>query len=295
MKFRIILIIGMGLVLAACSGDKREALRAAGVVDGDVVTVRSKVGGRLDAVKVGEGGTVETGQVLARVDARSIGNRIEAEKIRRRNIRVQRQRLQNRGIQFKAACEYALLTSRRLERLREKSAVSGDQLEQARLKLISARTTMTDNQRQLEALDVEEAASINREEALGLQLEDHTLTAPVAGVVLEVHAVAGENLFPGTTVLEILDTRSLFVEVFVEEDELSGLARGQDAMIHVDGRREPVTGRISFFGRRAEFSPKYVLSEKERRNLLVQVKVRIPQAAADNVKLGMPVTVAFAR
>ena len=295
MKFRIILIIGFGVVLAACSGDKREALRAAGVVDGDVVTVRSKVGGRLDAVKVGEGETVETGQVLARVDARSIGNRIEAEKIRRRNIRVQRQRLQGRGIQFKAAFEYALLTSRRLERLREKSAVSGDQLEQARLKLINARTAMNDNQRQLEALDVEEAASINREEALGLQLEDHTLTAPVAGVVLEVHAVAGENLFPGTTVMEILDTRSLFVEVFVEEDELSGLARGQDAMIHVDGRREPVTGRISFFGRRAEFSPKYVLSEKERRNLLVQVKVRIPQAAADNVKLGMPVTVAFAR
>jgi len=295
MKKRILFIALTGLMLSACSPDGGETMRAAGVVDGDVITLRSKVSGRLDKLNAEEGGTVSSGRVLARIDARGVRNRIEAERIRRREIKVQRQRLQRRRVQLAATRDYAVRTSRRLQRLRQKAAVSGDQFEQARLKRIAAETALSDNGRQLAALDVQADASRNREDSLRLVLEDHNLAAPVAGVVLEIHAIRGENLFPGNAVLEILDTRSLFVEVFLEEAELGRLKLNQPVRIHVDGRQQPVAGHIAFFGRRAEFSPKYILSEKERRNLLVQVKVRIPAAAADAVKLGMPVTVEFPR
>ncbi len=288
-------IILIALMLGACSADREGIVRAAGVVDGDVITLRSKVGGRLETVKVQEGESVSSGQVLAGVDARGILNRIEAELIRRREINVQRQRLQRRQTQLAAVRDYAVRTSERLQRLHQRAAVSGDQYEQARLKRLEAETALSDNGRQIAALDVQETASRNREEALRLLLEDHTLAAPLDGVVLEIHAIRGENLFPGNPVLEILNSDSLFVEVFLEEVELAGLRLNQDARIHVDGRDDPVIGRVAYFGRRAEFSPKYILSEKERRNLLVQVKVSIPAAAAAAVKLGMPVTVEFPR
>lgn len=293
---RWIVIMGIfGLLLAACSDDQGRSMRAAGVVDGDVLNLRSKVGGRLEKINVSEGEAVTAGRILAQIDARNVLNKIEAEKIRRRDIAVQRLRLKKRRVQLEAAKDYAVRTSRRLERLREKAAVSGDQYEQARLKRIEAETALSDNGRQLSSLDLQEEASRNREELLRLLLEDHTLTAPVDGVVLEIHSVCGENLFPGNAVLEILDTTSLFVEVFLEEVELGKLKLNQEALIRVDGRDKPVKGRIAYFGRKAEFSPKYILSEQERRNLLVEVKVEIPASAADAVKLGMPVTVEFPR
>ncbi|HDP95093.1 MAG TPA: HlyD family efflux transporter periplasmic adaptor subunit [Candidatus Aminicenantes bacterium] len=293
---RWVFIMGVfGLLLAACSDDGGRALRAAGVVDGDVLNLRSKVSGRLEKMDVSEGEAVTAGRILAQIDARNVLNRIEAEGIRRRDIAVQRLRLKRRRVQLEAARDYAVNTSRRLARLREKAAVSGDQYEQARLKRIETETALSDNGKQLLSLDLQEEAGRNREELLRLSLEDHTLTAPIDGVVLEIHSVCGENLFPGNAVLEILDTSSLFVEVFLEEAELGKLKLNQDALIRVDGREEPVTGRVAYFGRKAEFSPKYILSEQERRNLLVQVKVEIPAAAADAVKLGMPVTVEFPR
>lgn len=291
---RWIFVMGtIGFLLAACSDDQGITMRAAGVVDGNVMNLRSKVSGRLEKIDVAEGEAVTAGRILAQIDARGVLNKIAAEEIRRRDIAVQRLRLQKRRVHLEAAKDYAVRTSQRLQRLREKAAVSGDQFEQARLKRIEAETALSDNLRQQALLDVQEAAGRNREESLRLLLEDHTLTAPIDGVVLEIHSVCGENLFPGNAVLEILDTGSLFVEVFLEEAELGRLTLNQEALIYVDGRDEPVKGRIAYFGRQAEFSPKYILSEQERRNLLVQVKVDIPPQAAAAVKLGMPVTVEF--
>ena len=58
----------------------------------------------------------------------------------------------------------------------------------------------------------------------------------------------------------------------------------------MDGIERPVfRGRIAAFGRKAEFSPKYIVAEKERQALLYQVKVRIDRDL-DVFKIGMPVT-----
>jgi hypothetical protein len=51
-------------------------------------------------------------------------------------------------------------------------------------------------------------------------------------------------------------------------------------------------GTVSYFGRKAEFSPKYIISEKERKSLLYQVKIKV-EGNSGIFKIGMPVTVVF--
>jgi HlyD family secretion protein len=81
------------------------------------------------------------------------------------------------------------------------------------------------------------------------------------------------------------------VEAFLEESELARLKLGQSADILVDGLQDRIfSGAIVSFGRKAEFSPKYIVSEKERTSLLYQVKIR-PDKDLEVFKLGMPVTV----
>jgi HlyD family secretion protein len=98
-------------------------------------------------------------------------------------------------------------------------------------------------------------------------------------------------LFLGAPVADILDRSSLYVEIFLEEPELSRLALGRDVDVLVDGMEGKVySGTITYFGQKAEFSPKYIISEKERRSLLYRVKVGL-SGDLEVFKLGMPVTV----
>jgi HlyD family secretion protein len=132
----------------------------------------------------------------------------------------------------------------------------------------------------------------NQKQQLELNLEDFTVLSPVNGVVLTRIISQGETTAPMKPAAEILDVDSLFVETFIEEKDLSRLSLGQRVDIMVDGRTRPVTGRITVFGREAEFSPKYIISEEERRSLLYRVKIE-PEDGKDILKLGMPVTVVF--
>jgi HlyD family secretion protein len=109
-------------------------------------------------------------------------------------------------------------------------------------------------------------------------------------VVVEKFVSPGETVLPGTAIADILDTSSLFVEIFIEEKEIAGLTLNQEALIHLDGIDKELTGAISYFGKKAEFSPKYIISEKERQSLLYRVKVKVNDTTGI-LKLGMPVTV----
>ena len=94
-------------------------------------------------------------------------------------------------------------------------------------------------------------------------------------MVLETFIGQGETVFPGVALVDILDLSSLFVDVFIEEKEIAALKLGQRAGISSTAWTAGLfPGAISAFGRKAEFSPKYIVAEKERQALLYQVKVR---------------------
>ena len=284
--------ISFGLMLlVGCNRKSPEFIGAAGVVDGDVVTVKSPVGGKIQTLNFDEGAKVTKDAVLIVVDSEKIENQIQGLDIQEREISVNRKKLVRQVSLLNATQEYWKDQVARFERLEEKESISGDQLEQARLKLEEVEASLFDTQQSLNSLSIQSANIQNRKEQLRLVLEDHNITSPVSGVVLEKFVSEGETVFPGTPVADILDRASLFVETFLEEQELSLLKLGQHADILVDGQEgRPFGGTIINFGQKAEFSPKYIISEKERRSLLYRIKIRL-DGDLDVFKLGMPVTV----
>ena len=125
--------------------------------------------------------------------------------------------------------------------------------------------------------------------------ERSTSAVPAHGVVLERFVSKGETVFPGTPAADILEHSSLYVEIFLEEQEISSLTLNMKARVLVDGLEDQeLWGKVSFFGRKAEFSPKYIISEKERKSLLYQVKIAVEDENGV-FKVGMPVTVRFGK
>jgi multidrug resistance efflux pump len=291
--FRLILFAGL-LWYAACAGSNDSAVKAPGIVDGDIITIKSLTTGRISAWNIDSGMAVQKGDILAETDSRKVENSLEELDINERDIRLKVGQLQKKAQLVTANIDYLSRQVERFKRLKRKAAVSGDKLEQAELRLLEARTSLFDIRSQLSALEVQQAKIKNKRAYLELVLEDHRIAAPVSGIVLETFVSAGETVLPGANIADILKTASLYVEVFLEEAEIGALQLNQPASILIDGLEgQTFEGHIAYFGRKAEFSPKYIISEKERKGLLYQVKVKIAAQDGDRFKVGMPVTVVF--
>ena len=288
--FVILLLFFFLMIFANCSKTGDGKIKAPGIVDGDLITVKTAVTGTLQRQMIKEGEIVNRDQVLAQVDADKIENQLEELEINSREIDINGEKTSKKIKFLDSNIQYLRKQVQRFQRLKEKKSIPGEQLETMELKLLEAETSRFDLKKTLETFTVQKEKIRNKREYLQLLLEDHTLKSPVDGVVVEKFVSPGETVLPGTAIADILDTSSLYVEIFIEGKEIAGLTLNQKAVIQPDGIDKELTGVISYFGKKAEFSPKYIISEKERQSLLYRVKIKINDASGI-LKLGMPVTV----
>jgi len=284
------LVIFLAFVFINCSGDKTEKIIVPGLVDGDIVTLKAMVSGTVQSFNLEEGGQVTLGSMAAEIDSAKIENQLIDLEINSRDIDIKYQSVTRKIKYLNSNIQYLNKQVQRFRRLNEKKALPGEKLETMELKLQEAETSRFELRKTLESLQVQREKIQNKKEYLDLLLKDHIINSPVSGVVMETFVTRGESVFPGTSIADILDTSSLYVEVFVEEKEIATIKLNQKVIIKVDGRDKNLHGVISYFGKKAEFSPKYIISEKERRSLLYQVKIKINNSGG-YLKIGMPVTV----
>ncbi len=286
-----ILALFLILTIYGCNGGDENTIKAPGMVEGEIITMKSRILSSVIKISVAEGDRIEAGQELVRFDARATNNKIKDVDLNLQGIELKFQKLIQKKKLANENHNYMERQVARFERLSKKRSVSGDDLEKMKLKLLESETIAFEIKKSLEELDIQKNVLENKKEYLGLMLENYTLNSGVTGVVMEKFISKGENVFPGTPIIDILDKDSLFIEIFIEEKELFAIKIGSDVKINVDGAEDiKLKGVVSELGMKAEFSPKYVISEVERKSLLYKVKIRVSENR-DIFKIGMPVTV----
>ena len=123
------------------------------------------------------------------------------------------------------------------------------------------------------------------------RLAQRTVTAPVAAVVAETDARAGETVNAGATVVRLLPPANIRVRFFVPEPQLAHIRYGEEVAISCDGCGTDLTGRISFIAPQAEFTPPVIYSAQSRAKLVFLIEATPPPAEALRLKPGEPVEV----
>jgi len=292
MRNKKYLALAFGLfLLYGCDQPNPDLIRVAGIVDGDVLTIKTMVNGKIKILSLREGDKISAGDILAEVDTKKLLNSREGLYIGEKELGVNRKKIEHKIKFLKSNRKYWSDQVARLTRLRSKESVSGDDLKKAELKLEEIEANLYEAEQSLSVLRVKRENIQNQKQMIDLKLEDFTISSPVSGIILEKFISDGETVFPGTSIADILDQKSMFIEAFLEEPELSALKLGQKTRLYLDGRNDQIfSGIISYFGQKAEFSPKYIISEKERRSLLYRIKIRV-EKDHELFKLGMPVTI----
>jgi HlyD family secretion protein len=147
---------------------------------------------------------------------------------------------------------------------------------------------------QIESAEARAAAADRSAKVEQERVNRHDLTALAAGRILEVHVELGEVVAVGTPVVTVADTTHPYADVFVPQGSLDGIRVGTACKLAVDASGETFHGHVEDLGRRAEFTPRYLFSERERPNLVIRVRVRADDPT-EKLHAGVPTFVTIER
>ncbi|HKQ71345.1 MAG TPA: HlyD family efflux transporter periplasmic adaptor subunit [Polyangiaceae bacterium] len=317
-SIRAVLAAGAVVALAGCEAKPAHPGAFQGVIEFDERALGFEVGGRIAKVTVQRGAAVRAGQLLASLDdtlqrtsreGREAEAKVAAAEAALLKAGSRPEEVQSTQAQVRAARAREALLEKNLARervlLEERvvSAASVDDLE-SRLRTATAERQAIE-QRVRELQNGARRQEIDRAEARSLvadtqaKLEDERvrrfeLHAAEDGVVLDVHAEPSEVVAAGAPVVSVADTKHPYADVFVPQAELDGVESGAGAKIHVDATSNEFAGKVESVGRKTEFTPRYLFSDRERNKLVVRVRVRIDDPD-ERLHAGVPAFVSIER
>ncbi len=125
------------------------------------------------------------------------------------------------------------------------------------------------------------------------QIEALTVQAAVDGVVFVRGIETGEVLLPGAPALTLGEMDRLTITVFIPEDRYGRIGLNDPAVVEVDSYPgELFEARVTRIADQAEFTPRNVQTEEERRTTVFAIELFVNNSAG-KLKPGMPATVSF--
>lgn len=233
-------LIACGMVLGGCQGESgdtvvtqaprihysdllqldqtapRHFISTGSVVSDQRIEISSRLSGYVRQLKVKEGGKVQTGALLAQMDAADVEGAIR-----------QAQAVVSAAL---AAQKDAQTDLQRFQTLYQQNSISESDLRKARLRLDS--TTEALNQAQAEL----STATAQR---------DYTsIRSPFAASVVSLNVRAGDLLVPGEPILTLESNSALIFETSVPEQHIGLIENGMPVQLQLDALRQPLSGTV---------------------------------------------------
>lgn len=294
----------------------QEGYVLSGLVEAQVTTLSSEIGGRVMEFLVSEGTHVETGETLARVDSSQVELELEASEARLGSAQAQLDMVMAEPRDVDIAVAQAAVSQAQAvrdgsltaledarnstpESLRdEQVAVAEAALEQAEANLQIAQTALETLQNGASdtTIDSASAAVASAEadvERLQEVIDKQTLSSPIESVVHDIFLLPGEYALPGEAIISIADISEVEVTVFMPESDLNQASLGDIVEVKFNAYPDQsYVGVVTYISDRAEFTPRNVQTPDERVILVYPIRIRIANPGGD-LKPGLSVDVIF--
>ena len=288
---KIYVLAGVALMMAACGGNEKE-YDATGTFEATETTVFAEQSGALLSFDVNEGDNIEADKEVGLIDTTQTWLKIQQLNATKevyqsqkpdmeRQIAATRQQLvkaQQDEQRYKELVADGAAPSKMLDDASNQVKVLQKQLD-AQVSLLSTNTR---------ALDKQTAAADVQVSQLRDMLRKCHIVTPTKGNVLEKYVERGEFVNTGKPLLKIADTEAMHLRAYVTSSQLQNIKLGQNVKVFADygdNQRKEYEGTISWISSRSEFTPKTILTDDERADLVYAIKVAIHNDGF--VKIGM--------
>ena len=288
---KIFALAGVMLMMAAC-GNKEKEYDATGTFEATETTVYAEQNGALLTFNVNEGEVLEAGREVGLIDTAQTWLKIQQLGATKQVYQSQKPDMQRQIAVTRQQLVKARQEEQRYKELVADGAAPSKMLDDARSQVmvlqrqldaqISSLTTST------RALDKQSAATDVQVNQLRDILRKCHIMTPTRGTVLEKYVERGEFVAAGKPLFKIADTENMFMRAYVTSAQLKDIKLGQKVKVFADygdGQKKTYDGTISWISSRSEFTPKTILTDDERADLVYAVKIAIKNDGF--VKIGM--------
>ena len=288
---KIFAMAGALLMLAAC-GNNEKQYDATGVFEATETTVAAEQSGTLMRFDVTEGNELSLAQEVGLIDTTQIWLKIQQSKATKEVYQSQKPDMEAQIAATRQQLAKAKQDQQRYKELVADGAAPSKMLDDATNQVqvlqkqleaqISSLNTNTN------ALNKQMAATDVQTNQWQDQLQKCHIVTPIKGIVLDKYVEKGEFVAVGKPLFKMADTEQMFIRAYVTSAQLKDVKVGQQAKVladYGDGQKKEYDGTVSWISSKSEFTPKTILTDDERADLVYALKVAIKNDGF--VKIGM--------
>ena len=284
-------IVCIAILLAACNSNKKE-YDATGTFEATETTVSAEQSGTLLNFALEEGDDVEAGQEIGLIDTTQIWLKIRQATATKAVYQSQKPDLQKQIAVTRQQLAKAKTEQQRYRELVNDGAAPAKMLDDATSQVqvlqrqLDAQVSTLNTQ--LSTLNSQMSATDVQTSQLRDQLQKCHIKSPAAGTVLEKYVERGEFVSPGKPLFKMGEVKQMFLRAYVTSAQLQNIKIGQAVKVFADygnGQKKEYNGTISWISSRSEFTPKTIVTDDERADLVYAVKIAVKNDGY--IKIGM--------
>ena len=288
---KIYVLAGAALIMAACGGSEKD-YDATGTFEATETTVFAEQSGALLSFDVNEGDMIEAARQVGLIDTTQTWLKIQQLGATKEVYQSQKPDMERQIAATRQQLAKARQDEQRYRELVADGAVpskmfddASNQVKVLQRQLDAQISSLSTNTR---ALDKQTAAAdVQIGQLLDMLRKCHVVT-PTKGTVLEKYVERGEFVGVGKPLFKIADTQDMYMRAYVTSAQLQDIKLGQKVKVFADygdNQRKEYAGTVSWISSRSEFTPKTILTDDERADLVYAVKIAIKNDGY--VKIGM--------
>ncbi len=309
----------VALALTACRNSDKE-FDATGTFEVTEVTVSAKATGTLTSFDVVEGQQINASAAVGRLDDTQL--RLQKQQLESNKTQLDANRRQlgaNKGAtnsrQLNLDSQVASLKQQIANAKRERErynamlrdgAVPRKQVDEInyQISVLEKQLAATQDQirsnnaslaqqsagieAQIEGINAQSTGIDSQIAQINDQIANTVIASPITGSVLEKYVEQGEFVTIGKPLFKVADTEHVVLRAYVTSAQLECIKVGQAVKVTTDyGNSQGKTyeGTVTWISSRSEFTPKTIVTEDERADLVYAVKVAVK--GGNDIKMGM--------
>ena len=288
---KMMILAGAALVMAACGGNEKD-YDATGTFEATETTVFAEQSGALLTFDVNEGDMIEAACQVGLIDTTQTWLKMMQTDATKAVYQSQKPDMERQIAATRQQLAKARQDEQRYRELVADGAAPSKMLDDAtsQVKVLQKQldAQISSLNTQLSTLNAQlSTADVQKEQLRDMLRKCHIVT-PTKGTVLEKYVERGEFVSVGKPLFKMADTEAMFLRAYVTSAQLHNIRIGQQVNVFADygdGQRKAYDGTVSWISSRSEFTPKTILTDDERADLVYAVKVAIRNDGF--VKIGM--------
>ncbi len=288
---KLITMASAALLLAACGNSEKE-YDATGTFEATETTISAEQNGTLLTFAIDEGDEIEAGSEVGLIDTTQTWLKLQQARATQEVYQSQKPDMEKQTSATRQQLAKAQAEQQRYKELVADGAAPSKMLDDAtnqvqvlQRQLAAQLSSLSTN---TNALSKQMAATEVQIDQLRDQLRKCHIKAPLKGTVLEKYAERGEFVAIGKPLFKMADMEQVYIRAYVTSAQLQSIRTGQQVKVFADygdGKKQEYDGTVSWISSRSEFTPKTILTDDERADLVYAVKVRVKNDGF--IKIGM--------